>query len=112
MKRLIAVAVLCLPALAQAQAYSKEGGREHLIFSAVIGMGCANVFQDSIGKAYTCALAPGLVKEIADSQTKGNKFSGSDMAYNALGAAIGVYTGHWLIHRQGGVTVVSYRKEF
>lgn len=112
MKKTLVAAALCLPLAAPAQSFSKEGGREHLALSAVLGLGCANLFQDSKSTAFACALAPGLVKEVADSQAKGNKFSGSDMAYNVLGAAIGVSTGHWLIHRQGGSTVVSYRKEF
>lgn len=102
--------VLCSEA--KAQTYSREGGKEHVIVSVALGLGCANVFQDSWGKAFGCAMTPGLVKELIDSRQEGNKFSGSDLAFDALGAVLGVTGGRWLIRRQEGTTTVSYRMEF
>lgn len=102
--------VLCTET--KAQAYSKEGGKEHVIVSAALGLGCANVFQDSWGKAWGCAMMPGVLKELIDSRQPGNKFSGSDLAFDAIGAAIGVTGGRWLIRRHEGTTTVSYRMEF
>ncbi|MCE3000041.1 MAG: hypothetical protein ACK59Y_02455 [Betaproteobacteria bacterium] len=47
------------------------------------------------------AMIPGLLKEISDSQKSNNHFSGKDMAANALGAALGVQFGNWIITSRG-----------
>lgn len=94
------------------QHWRHGGGEEHFFVSTVIGVGCANVFRDSFGKAWACAMVPGTVKELIDATQAGNKFSGKDMAFNAMGAALGVSVGHFALRRQDGQTVVSYSTRF
>ena len=94
------------------QHWRHEGGEQHFFVSTVIGVGCANVYKDSFGKAWACAMVPGTVKELIDSTQAGNKFSGKDMAFNALGAALGVTAVHWALRRANGQTVVSYSARF
>jgi putative lipoprotein len=110
--RWLIVLLFCGSAHAGDGAWSVQGGKEHFIVSTALGFGCANVFQDSAMKAFGCAMVPGLIKEVIDSRQEGNKFSASDMGFNALGAALGVSGGRWMLTRSNGQTVVSYRTEF
>lgn len=74
------------------------GAREHFVVSGAIGVACAtHVYPGEQLKAFGCALVPGLIKETIDSTQRGNRFSGRDMVANAVGAAIGVYTGGLLL---------------
>lgn len=113
--RLIVLILMFLPVQAlatDAQHWKREGGQEHFALSAAAGLGCSQVFTDSFGKAWACAMVPGTIKELVDASDKGNKFSGKDMAMNALGAALGVSAGHWALRRVNGQTVVSYSARF
>ncbi len=75
----------------------------HLTYSAGIGVASRAVIADP-ALAFAAALAPGLVREL----WLGDCFSFQDMAYNAVGAAIGVTTTHWVI----GPNRVVFRTEF
>jgi hypothetical protein len=57
-------------------------------------------------------MIPGVLKELSDSSKGGSGFSGKDLVADAVGAALGVYTGGWLLSRSQGKTMLSYRTEF
>ena len=81
-----------------------EGDKQvHALYSAGIGAVSRAVVSDPY-MAFTLALAPGLYREMY----RGSCFSWQDMAYNAIGAAIGVSTTHWVI----GPNKVIFRVEF
>ena len=94
------------------QHWKHEGGQEHFFISGAAGLACSQVFTDSFGRAWACAMVPGTVKELLDASENGNKFSAEDMAFNALGAALGVRAGHWARRRANGQAVVSYSAWF
>lgn len=98
------------PAVVAPAAVDAWNGKDkayHFGASAIIGFAVAQVEKDKL-KAFGYAMIPGTVKEALD-----DKFSGKDMAWNAAGAALGVYTGHWLLARdREGRTQVSYVTKF
>lgn len=85
------------PPAAQAAAVPRDtwaGAPAHVAVSVLAGLACStHIYPKEPLKAFGCAMAPGVLKEIADSQQKGNHFSQRDIAADAVGAAIGVYTG-------------------
>jgi len=88
------------------------GGAElHIGVSAVVGLGCRAYFEGSENanvKAFGCAMVPGLIKEAIDSRSKGNRFSTKDLLADALGAAIGVTVGNFVITPNS----ITYQKSF
>lgn len=74
----------------------------HFAVSAVLGTAAAMHFEDK-WTAFGVAMIPGLLKELTDS-----RFSGKDLAADALGAGLGVQIGHWIVTRDG----VGYRAAF
>lgn len=82
---------------AQAAAVPRDnwgGAPAHVAVSALAGVVCAtHIYPKQSLKAFGCAMVPGVLKEIVDSQSKGNHFSQRDIVSDAVGAAIGVYTG-------------------
>lgn len=74
----------------------------HFAVSAVLGTASAMHFENK-WTAFGVAMIPGLLKEMTDS-----RFSGKDLAADALGAALGVQFGHWIVTRNG----VGYRAAF
>lgn len=58
----------------------------------------ASTVTDNKNVAFAIAMAPGLAKEIIDSQQKGNKFSINDLVADAVGAYFGVQVGQLLIY--------------
>ena len=78
----------------------------HFAVSAVLGVAAINQWPDRPMLAWGVAMVPGVLKEVSDRSTTG--FSGKDLAANALGAAVGVGLGGWIIQRQRGATVVAY----
>lgn len=68
----------------------------HLGGSAVLGV-FASTMTRSEPTAFAIAMIPGVLKEIQDSRTCGNYFSAKDLAYDALGAYLGVKFGHTYI---------------
>jgi hypothetical protein len=116
MKKLIAAALMAASTLACAtqerppQPKDEWNGNDkamHFGVSFVIGYATANQWPKEPLKAWAVALIPGVLKEATD-----QKASGKDMAANALGAALGVATGRWMVMRNNGTTVVAYRQEF
>lgn len=113
---LAAAAALCaaLPAHAGGSSADTWGGADkkmHFGISATLGFAAINQWPNEPLKAFGWALLPGLLKELSDAQKGGSGFSGKDLAADALGAAVGVGLGSWLIVRQGGQTVLLFRKE-
>jgi hypothetical protein len=111
MKRLI-YSLLAAPVLAFAtdKPVDKWNGDDkpmHLGVSFVLGFAAANQWPNEPLKAWSMAMIPGALKEATD-----KKASGKDMAANAIGAALGVYTGKWMVTRNNGTTKVAYRQEF
>lgn len=90
------------------QGFSHNGYKEHFAVSALVGLAVSNhVETESAARAWAYAMVPGLLKEILDSQQRGNHFSSRDMIANALGAAVGVGAGRVLLvsSRDGRTTV-------
>jgi uncharacterized protein YfiM (DUF2279 family) len=85
---------------------------EHFLGSFVLGAAAGGVFPDRPWAAFGAAMVPGVLKELIDSRQPGNKFSGKDLVADALGAALGVRTTHWLIRVRPGNVGVAYRTEF
>ena len=109
----ILAASLLLPNLAVAQdTWSGADKKLHFGVSAVLGFAAVNQWPNDKPKAFMVAMIPGLLKEITDAQKGGSGFSGKDLAADALGAAVGVYAGGWLISRRDGATVVAYQTSF
>lgn len=91
----------------QADEWTGEDKQLHFTVSAALGVAAYSHTHDR-AKAFGWAMVPGILKEIADSQQDDNRFSGKDLAWDALGAAVGVQAGHWLI----GPGQVSWAKAF
>jgi uncharacterized protein YfiM (DUF2279 family) len=103
---------LLLPAAAQAcgpyvDSWSGEDKAKHFGVSAALGVATSQLTADT-WSAFGLALIPGVAKEAYDSQQACNRFSWKDLSWDAVGAYVGVRTGHWLISPTG----VSYSKEF
>lgn len=85
------------PPAAQAAAVSRDtwaGAPAHVAVSALAGLACSTqIYPKEPLKAFGCAMVPGVLKEVLDSQQKGNRWSNKDIAADALGAATGVITG-------------------
>lgn len=96
------------------QGFSRNGYAEHFAVSALAGIIVSNhIEKESAVKAWAYAMVPGLVKEVMDSQTKGNRFSGRDMIANALGAAVGVGVGRaFMMYREGDKTTILFQSKF
>ena len=95
----------CLALTTTAQAADDWDGADkgaHFAVSAVLGTASAMHFENK-WTAFAVAMIPGLLKEITDS-----RFSGKDLAADALGAGLGVQIGHWIVSRDG----VAYRAAF
>lgn len=101
-------ALLLLSTKAHAQdTWSGSDKKMHAGLSALIGIGTRQVWRDEPLKAWGVALIPGLIKEATDT-----KPSAKDMVANALGAALGVYTGGFFVVTNGNQVVVGYSMEF
>ncbi len=72
----------------------------HLAVSAALGTATGMHFEDK-WKAFGVAMIPGIAKEVIDSQRKDNHFSTKDIVADAIGAALGVQLGHWIITSKG-----------
>lgn len=110
MKRVVLLLVCCvlIPVAAEAaDKWDSPDKAEHFAVSAAIGTLSAMHFENK-WKAFGVALIPGLLKEIHDGSQDNKRFSGKDMAINALGAAVGVQIGHWIVTRDG----VGYQAAF
>jgi hypothetical protein len=107
------IRLLTLAALAAffTPAHSLESDtKSHLGVSFVLGYAMANQFPNEPLKAWGIAMVPGVLKEISDRSSTG--FDKKDLLADAIGAALGVATGRWLVMRSNGTTVVAYRTEF
>lgn len=101
-------AVFCLfPLGAIADEWTGQDKQLHFAVSAVLGIAAYSQTHDR-AQAFGWALAPGILKEVIDSQQDGNDFSGKDLAWDALGALAGAQVGHWTI----GQNRVNWVKEF
>jgi hypothetical protein len=107
------IRLLTLAALAAffTSAHSLESDtKSHLGVSFVLGYAMANQFPNEPLKAWGIAMVPGVLKEISDRSSTG--FDKKDLLADAIGAALGVATGRWMVVRSNGATVVAYRTEF
>lgn len=80
--------------------------QKHFAVSAALGVVARSV-TDNNAAAFGLALIQGIAKEAYDATGKGCA-SINDMAWNAIGAAVGVYSINWII----GPRRVVYRMEF
>ena len=98
---LLAALVICTSTVhAEEDQWTGSDKAKHFAVSSIIGFG-AYAYSKNKLKAFGIALAPGVLKEISDSQKANNHFSGKDLAWDALGAYAGVQTGDWVINSQG-----------
>ena len=98
--------IVASPALAADDWNGADKGK-HFAVSALLGTASAMHFEDK-WVAFGVAMIPGVLKEIADSSRDNGHFSGKDLAADALGAALGVQLGHWIVTRNG----IGYRAAF
>lgn len=106
-KIIICLGFLCLFTHVQAEdEWTGTDKTKHFALSTAFGA-AAYAVTENRRQAFLLALAPGLLKEAYDSTQPNNHFSGKDMAWNALGAAVGVQTGFLLI--QPNEISVSWR---
>lgn len=80
--------------------------QKHVAVSSAIGAVSRSLIDDN-KTAFAVALVPGIAKELHDMSGNGCA-SFKDMAYNAIGAAIGVASANWVIRRN----FIGYRTEF
>lgn len=112
MEKLIC-ALLLVPCLAFAgerlpvDSWKGDDKKMHFGVSFVLGFAAGAQWPENKPLAFGVAMIPGLIKEATDT-----KASGKDLVANAVGAALGVYTGGWLITRNQGTTKVAYAAWF
>ena len=107
------VAWVVFSASAKAQdSWTGEDKKMHFLVSASFGVAAGAHWPEDKWKAFGAAMVPGVVKELIDAGEPGNKFSGKDLVWDAIGAAFGVNLGSWMVRRDNGVTMVMYRSEF
>ena len=109
-KTLQAIVLLMLPLathLTHADEWTGKDKSLHFGVSAALGVAAYAQTHDRT-KAFAWAIAPGILKEIADSQSDGNQFSSKDLAWDALGAFVGVQAGHWVIGNQQIAWVTTF----
>jgi uncharacterized protein YfiM (DUF2279 family) len=88
------------PAFAGDDDWNDSDKLKHFAVSFVLGTASGAYFENK-WTAFGVAMIPGLIKEISDSQKSNNHFSGKDLAADALGAALGVQLGNWIITSRG-----------
>ena len=72
----------------------------HFGISAAVGFAAYSYTEDKM-TAFGIAMVPGLLKEVADSQKEGGRFSEKDLAWDAVGAFVGVQAGEWTFNKNG-----------
>ncbi|SEA98437.1 putative lipoprotein [Thiothrix caldifontis] len=93
--------------LSHADEWMSKDKSVHFSVSAALGVAAYSQTHNRT-KAFAWAIAPGVLKEIIDSQDEGKQFSGKDLAWDAVGAFVGVQAGHWII----GDNKIAWVKEF
>lgn len=107
---LLAALVMANPAQActdKADRWLAGDKAAHFGVSVGLGMAASQVTSDTLS-AFGLALLPGVAKEIYDSQQSCNHFSWKDMAWDAVGAYVGVRAGNWYFGPKG----IGYRTSF
>ncbi len=97
----------------------------HFTISGIIGGGVESFLfhqtelptKSRVALSTTVAIIPGLAKELMDRKQKGNKFSNSDLAYDAAGALFGALSSALLNKRismsvEKEVTSIAWSKTF
>ena len=71
--------------------------KNHFAVSAALGVGARALVSDN-ATAFGLALLPGVAKEFYDLKHPDKDCASySDLAWDAIGAAVGVYSTHWII---------------
>ena len=96
MKYFFSLPVLLLCLNAHADNWTGVDKSKHFAVSGILG-GAAYAYTHNRTQAFGLALLPGILKEVADSQSDNKTFNEKDLAWDALGAAVGVQAGHWII---------------
>ena len=107
MKYFFSLSVLLLCLNAHADDWTGADKNKHFAVSAILG-GAAYAYTHNRTKAFGLALIPGILKEVADSQSADNIFSTKDLAWDAFCAAVGGQAGHWII----GPERIAYTANF
>jgi hypothetical protein len=110
MKPLKLILVAALAAFFTSAHSLESDTKSHIGVSFVLGYAMANQFPNEPLKAWGVAMIPGVLKEVSDRSSTG--FDKKDLLADAIGAALGVATGRWMVMRSKGTTVVAYRTEF
>jgi len=84
----------------------------HLGVSFAIGVASGMYFPENKPLAFGVAMIPCVAKELIDKSKTG--FSKQDLVADAIGAAIGVYTGGFIVsyNHRNNETKVSYNTRF
>jgi uncharacterized protein YfiM (DUF2279 family) len=68
---------------------------------------------ESRALGFAAGFAAGLTKEVLDSKSRASSFSSKDLIWTAAGAALGAYTGHWMVTRnERGTTMLTWSGTF
>lgn len=84
---------------------------KHFGVSVALGIAATNLTTNKT-TAFALSVAPGLAKELYDSRQPGNKFSYKDLAWDAIGAYVGIHAGFYLHKLPGGGMSVGYNTNF
>lgn len=80
---------------------------QHLLISTAFGIASSAVFENK-WTAFGIAMIPGVAKEIWDyNHRQTHTCSLKDLTADAIGAAIGVNTGHWVFYTSRAKTINS-----
>lgn len=95
------------PACAQ-DSWTGEDKKTHFAVSLAFGFVGGRAYPDEPLKGFAVGIAPGVIKEILDSRPGGSGFSMKDLAWDALGAALGSQFGGWTVRKYG----IAYQTSF
>lgn len=97
------------PKIEPAQRDTWAGAPAHVAGSAIAGLACStHIYPGERLKAFGCAMVPGLLKEVIDSRQAGNHFSTKDLISDAVGAALGVTAGNFMLQYHNRGVKLSY----
>lgn len=97
------------PKLEAPQRDTWNGAPAHIAGSAIAGLACStHIYPGEQLKAFGCAMVPGVLKEVIDSRQAGNHFSTKDLISDAVGAALGVTAGNFMLQYHNRGVKLSY----
>jgi uncharacterized protein YfiM (DUF2279 family) len=110
---LLSSLVLCTAAMAGEEEKDSWTGADKVGHFVVFGMIPSQIVTIHTGNkwyGFATGVGIGALKELSDSRT--HKASGKDFVVTAIGAAVGAYTGGWILTKIDKTTLVAYSSTF